>query len=123
MAGILALDQSTRVGFAWCAPGCEPIWGNKLMGREGATAGEVGAAFFALLTGLIDHYGPKFIVYETPYIPRPRRNRKGEVETGGSIPLNAQTMRRLLGITFLIDTIAEQRGIDCREVASFARSE
>ncbi len=120
MPGILALDQSTRVGWAWTHPGSEPIWGNKRLGRDGATAGEVGAALWALLTGLLDHYEPSYLVYETPYIPRPRRNRKGEEKTEGNVPLNAQTMRKLLGIAFLIDTIAEQRGIECREVVSSA---
>jgi len=121
MPGILAFDQSTVTGWAFAEPGCEPTWGHKRLGkREKATAGEVGAEFYSFANLLIQRYCPLYICFETPYIPRPRRNRKGEVETEGSIPLNAQTMRKLLGIAFLIDTIAEQRGIDCREVASSA---
>src|SRR6266705_1898753 len=111
MSGILAIDQGTRAGWAWCAPGCEPMWGNKKLGREGATSGEVGAAFDAFLLERIDYLGPRFLVYEAPYVPRAGQDR---------VPINAETLRRLLGLAFLIDTIAAQRGIECREVLSAA---
>ena len=121
MPGILAIDQATVTGWAFAEPGCEPMWGHvRLNKREKATAGEVGAEFYSLVNRLILRYCPLYICFETPYVPRPRRTRKGEVETEGGIPLNAQTMRKLLGLAFLIDTIAAQRGIECREVLSTA---
>ncbi len=111
MPGILALDQATVTGWAFAEPGCEPVWAHKKLGRDKATAGEVGAAFTCLIEGLLDTFRPEFMCFEAPYVPRAGRDR---------VPINAETLRRLLGLAFLIDTIAEQHGIECREIASSA---
>jgi hypothetical protein len=112
--GILALDQATVTGWAYSDPGDKSVqFGHQRMGRQGGTAGEVGAAFAIFLEARIAVFEPRWIVYEAPYVPRPSAR-------AGVPPINPETLRRLLGLAFLIDTIAEQHGIDCREATSGA---
>lgn len=113
MGGILAIDQATVTGWAWSEPGGAPEWGHKQLGGEGADDGKVGAAMSVLLEARIAHFKPDWIVYEAPYVPRPSPN-------AAVPPINPQTLRRLLGLAFLIDTIADQHGIGCREVTTAA---
>lgn len=108
MTGVLALDQATVTGWAHSEPGQTPTWGHIDLAKSGVGMGKVGAAFSIFLEARIAVFRPQFVIYETPFIG------------GGRIPINPLTLRRLLGIAGLIDTICEQRGIECREAGSLA---
>ena len=111
MPGLLALDQATTLGWSHALPGQEPVWGTKRFeGQKGA--GFVGAALWAFLEDLTGRFAPDWIVYEAPYVPTSAGKAR--------VPTNAETMRRLLGMAFLIDTFAELHSIECREIASVA---
>ncbi len=120
MPGVLALDQATVTGWAHAEPGEPPVWGHQRLGKVGATNGEFGAAFTIFLQARLDLYRPQYVWFESPWVPRPPRPRL--VKAGmhwaplsRGVPMNASTMRRLMGLPMIIETICEQWGVECWE--------
>lgn len=112
MSGLLALDQSTVTGWAYCRPGEEPVWGHQRMGRPETWEGKAFHNFRKFLYGLLDHWGPECLVFEAPFVPRPDRS-------GAAKPMNAQTLRKAFGWVAHLTQVAEERGIErCEEVQS-----
>ena len=109
--GILAIDQATVSGWAFCEPGEPPLWGHKRMGRAGATEGEVFFAFRLFLMARIDEFRPKYLVMEAPFVPRPDRSPMAKA-------LNPAVLRRAYGLAAQITSIAEEYGLCCYEKQS-----
>ncbi len=119
MPGILAFDQATVTGWAHAEPGESPTFGHQRMGKTGATSGQVGAAFHIFLQARLDLFRPNYVCFESPWVPRPRRPRFVKAGTpvppDTSVPMNALTLRRLMALPMMIETVCEQWGIECRE--------
>jgi crossover junction endodeoxyribonuclease RuvC len=116
---ILACDVATTTGFAWGNIGETPKWNVvNFSGKSGT--GEVLAKFRFYLMDRILVLKPEILVFESPFIPVARAPRFAKAGTGiaavsGPPPMNALTLRRLLAMTGLVEEIAFERGIKCRE--------
>jgi hypothetical protein len=115
MSGILALDQATVVGWAWCEPGKEPLWGRKRMGREKCWEGAAFDIFRTFLLERISMLEPDVIAFEAPFTPQ--RRAKDDDDDGGAV-LNAQTQRKSYGWVAHITQIAHSLNLGCEEVQS-----
>lgn len=120
---ILALDMATRAG--WCAGsvGKTPVFGTAdFSGKLGI--GEAMAKARYWLSEEASLRLPTLVVYEAPYIPVPRKPRlvrAGTEVVGGGAgppPMNPLTLRKLIGFADLVEEIAHERGIECREYTS-----
>lgn len=122
--GILALDVATTTGWAYGCAGGQPAFGHWRAGPRGVASGEALAAFRAWLDGNCTELAPGWLVFEAPYVPRvapPRiRTRSGHtVRTlpAAGPPIDIYVLRRLIGLCGLVEMIAAERGIPCREAA------
>ena len=111
MPGILAIDQATVVGAAWCVPGKEPAWESKRMGKTGAWEGSIFWEFRQYLLHKIGLLTPDHLIYETPFLPRP------DAKPGAPVQ-NAEVLRRAYGLVAHITELAEEFGIDIRDYDS-----
>lgn len=100
---LLALDTSRHTGWAVGPAGSTPLWGVEDLGRQ--STGHVIANMRRLLWRLLQTHRPTFVCFESPYFPRP----------GGRIPMNALTLRRLMGLTATVEGFCAELNIDCRE--------
>lgn len=106
MSGLLAIDQATVSGWAYCRPGEEPVWGHKRMGNPETWEGKVFHNFRVFLYELLDHWGrPDCLVFEAPFVPRYDRSAEAK-------PMNPQTLRKAFGWVAHLTQIAEERGIE-----------
>src|SRR6266576_5275738 len=96
---ILALDPSRVLGWCRGEPGGALSFGHIELARRGAAPGAIGFALNEFLTKTIMMANPALIVYEQPFLPS-----------------NFQTGFVLLGMGFLIDTIATEYGIECHSI-------
>lgn len=96
---ILALDPSRVLGWARGEPGGPLAYGHLALASKGAIPGDIGVGLERFLLDSIPAIDPDLIVYEQPYLSQ-----------------NFQTAFVLLGIGFLIDTVARKYGIDCHSV-------
>lgn len=97
---ILALDIATRAGWAFARPGEYPLSGSVRLAPPGSSNGTIGRGMLRWLTDFITVNKPGMIYYEVPLDPR-HMGRKTTFATA----------RILLGLPFLVETIAEARGI------------
>lgn len=97
---ILALDIATCTGFAFGKPGQTPRSGSIRLAKTGASNGEIGQGMLTWLVDFITVNKPDMIYYEVPLDPR---------HMGKSTTF--KTARILLGLPFLVETIAQARGI------------
>lgn len=104
---ILALDPATTTGFAYGNPGDEPRWGSRAF--EGKSTGAVVGLFRHWLVERVATMHPTLIVFEAPYIPRPNAR----------APMNAKTLRRLLGMVAQIEACAWELNIRYYEATIF----
>jgi hypothetical protein len=101
MPGILGFDPSRVIGWAYCLPG-EPVdFGHQTLGRKGAEPEDIGVALDIFLQQIIPLCCPALIVREQPFLSP-----------------NFQTAFILLGMSFRIDTVARQYGIECGSIIS-----
>jgi len=71
MAGILALDLASRVGYAIEIPGVPPLLGTKHFPRfNTARTGPQGLEFMRWLRGIMIAWGPERVIYERPLPPK-----------------------------------------------------
>jgi crossover junction endodeoxyribonuclease RuvC len=105
---ILAIDGASTAGFAIGAPGEEPRFSTRQFTGGGAT-GEVVGRFCRFMRVTLERHKPTIITYEAPYVPTAWR--KGP-------PLNARTVRRLLGLAEIIDAIAWEYQIRCYQATA-----
>lgn len=127
--GILALDVATTTGWAYGMPGDRPAFGHFRSGKprpkgEGNT-GEVLRAFCLWLGTRCIELQPAMVVFEAPYVPRfaPRnvRTKTGQViatTPGASTPIDIYVVRRLFAMCGLVEMIAYEHNIPCREEQS-----
>lgn len=99
-ASILALDIAIRTGFAFGRTGEYPRSGSVRLAPPGSSNGTIGRGMLRWLTDFITVSKPGMIYYEVPLDPR----HMGKKTTFA-------TARILLGLPFLVETIAEARGI------------
>jgi hypothetical protein len=123
---ILAFDVATRTGWASGEVGGIPEWGVAEFTSKSGT-GEVLSRFRFWLMSKVLAIKPDLIAFEAPYVPvarAPRFVKAGSVPHGpfplmaaapGPPPMNANTLRRLLAMNGLVEEIAFERGIKCRE--------
>lgn len=97
---ILSLDVATRMGWAFGSPGSFPRSGSEQLAPAGASNGTIGRGLLRWLADFITVSRPAMIYYEVPMDPR---------HMGGKTTF--ATARILLGLPFLVETIAEARGI------------
>lgn len=100
LASILALDIASRTGWAFGRPGEYPLSGSVRLAPPGASNGAIGRGMLRWLTDFITVSKPDILYYEVPLDPR----HMGSKTT-------FKTARILLGLPFLVETIAEARGI------------
>lgn len=116
---ILTFDTSTCTGWAAGRPGETPRWGSRYFRAD--NNGELGAMFRHWVNARIFDVKPDLIVFESPYIPRPR---KGPPKPGARvIMMNATTLRRLLGLVFMVEAAAAEHRIECREATALEISQ
>jgi hypothetical protein len=100
---ILALDQATRTGFCFGAPGDNPSWGIKAFGGRGRTNGEIVSTFRLWLFGVCCAIKPTLVVFEAPYVPR---------------MASAVVLRRLLALAGTIEAVTYELKLPCREASA-----
>jgi hypothetical protein len=105
MSGILAIDQGTAAtGWAYCLPGCEPMWDHIRLGKRGAWEG---AVFWEFRNFLLDRIGmlePDVLAFEAPFVPFPGRSSTAK-------PFSLAQTRRAMGLVAHISAIAEECSI------------
>jgi hypothetical protein len=123
--GLLALDVATTTGFAYGLPGERPTFGHFRSGKPGADTGTVLAYFHDWLVEHIRDWRPMMVVFESPYVPRvtpPRiRTSTGHVIATlppASPPIDIHVLRRLISMCGLVELVAHEHRIACREEAS-----
>lgn len=120
---ILALDTATVTGWAAGRVGSAPAWGSQDFSDK-AGSGAVLGKFRYWLNQRCHEFSPKLIVFEAPYVPinrQPKFVRAGEgfaAGRGGPPPMNPLTLRRLLGLTGIVEATAYELGIECREATA-----
>ena len=97
---ILALDIASRTGWAFGVSGELPKSGSVRLAPSGSSNAAIGRGMLRWLTDFISVNPPDVIYYEVPLDPR-HMGRKTTFATA----------RILLGLPFLVETIAEARGI------------
>ena len=104
---ILFLDIAGKLGWAYGRPGQVPRAGSVLLAKSGRSHGETGSAFLVWFTDLLKISDVAALYFEAPLDPRflgPKTN--------------LSTSRILLGLPFLLETIAHARSIyPVREVS------
>lgn len=108
MTRILAIDGAATAGFALGATGEEPRFGSRNFTGSGAS-GEVVGRFARFLRATIEREKPQVLIYEAPYVPTAWRS---------GPPLNAKTVRRLLGLAECIDAIAWDYRLRCYQATA-----
>lgn len=123
--GILALDVATTTGWAYGMPGDRPAFGHFRSGKPRDAAGEVLAQFRVWLDRCCAKSQPRMVVFEAPYVPRfaPKkvRTKTGQVISttpSSSTPIDIYVVRRLFAMCGLVEMIAHERGLPCREEQS-----
>lgn len=111
---LLALDPATTTGWAYGLPGEEPTFGSIGFGGPGVCNGEVIGKFRAWLLETCYRIKPRAVCFESPYVPRPKKNPKpGEKDV-----INPLTLRRLYAIAGEIEAVAWQLRIECLEATT-----
>ena len=123
--GILALDVATTTGWAYGMPGDRPAFGHFRSGKPRDATGEVLAQFRVWLDRCCAKSQPRMVVFEAPYVPRfaPKkvRTKTGQVisTTPSSLtPIDIYVVRRLFAMCGLVEMIAYEHNIPCREEQS-----
>ena len=102
MNRILALDLSTRVGWAAWGPGeSAPHWGAHPLPRTGEDVGRYLAAYRRWLSGRLGEVAPDRVVMEAPILPKTTA---------------LATTRKLHGLAGLTELIARDHGAAAMEV-------
>lgn len=126
---LLALDPSTRTGWAAGVPGIDvPEFGvadfSKLTKTDDPRRnGAIISAFRAWLNEQCFRLRPRLVCYESPYIPVPRAPRFRKAGSAPDArataapppPMDPTVLRRLLGETGTIEAVCWELGIDCFE--------
>jgi hypothetical protein len=122
MGGLLALDVATTTGFAHGLPGMRPSWGTFRAGKTNAATGEVLNLFRNWLEERCRELQPRWIAFEAPYVPQvtPARVRSASGHAVWTMPsrrtpINIHTLRRLISLCGLVEMVAHQHRIECRE--------
>jgi len=105
---ILAIDGARIAGFALGETGQEPRFGTRNF-TGGNASGEIVARFSRFLRQTIEAEQPDVVAYEAPYVP-------GAWRTGP--PLNALTVRRLLGLAEVVDAICFEYRVRCYQATA-----
>jgi hypothetical protein len=103
---ILSIDPATTTGWCYGRAGDVPTWGSRVF--DGNTAGAVVGLFRHWLSARCYELHPTLLVFEAPYIPHAK----------SKIPMNAATLRRLLGIAATIEAVAWELRIPVREATA-----
>ena len=117
--GILAFDIATTTGWAYLYPGARPLWGHQRFGSVGASSGEVMHRAMIWADALFIRFRPKYVVYESPYVPRPATSKirpAGAPPRKGPPPLDIAVVRRLCALCYLFEMVAFERSTEIREV-------
>jgi len=102
MSTVLALDLSTRVGWAAWAPGesC-PAWGVQSLPRTGSDVGRYLDAYRVWLAEMINQLSPGRVVMEAPILPS---------------TTNLATTRKLYGLAGVTELVARDHEVAAMEV-------
>jgi hypothetical protein len=106
-------------------PGDRPAFGHFRSGKPRDATGEVLAQFRVWLDRCCAKSQPRMVVFEAPYVPRfaPKkvRTKTGQVISttpSSSTPIDIYVVRRLFAMCGLVEMIAHERGLPCREEQS-----
>ena len=97
---ILALDIASRTGWAFGRPGELPKSGSVRLAPPGSSNGTVGRGMLRWLADFLSAESPNALYYEVPIDPRHMGSKT-----------NFKTARLLIGLPFLVEAIAEARGL------------
>jgi hypothetical protein len=112
---ILALDPATTCGFAYGRPGDEPEFGARDFTGPGGN-GEVIGKFRLWLLEMCSRQRVQMIVFESPYVPRPKKWKPGEPPPRETI--NPLTLRRLYALAGEVEAVAWQLRLECLEATT-----
>ena len=123
--GLFALNVATTTGWAYGMPGDRPAFGRFRSGKPRDGLGEVLIEFRGWLDRWCAKSEPRMIVFEAPYVPRfaPKkvRTRTGQVistAASSSTPIDIKVIRKLFAMCGLVEMVAHEHGIPCREEQS-----
>ena len=111
---ILALDVATTTGYALGEAGSKPSYGHFRSGKRAGPPGEVTALFRDWLDALCKTHQPQWLVFESPYIPRPAP----PFARRAAPPIDINVLRRLITLCGIAEEVAWRHKIACREQAS-----
>lgn len=101
---ILALDCATQTGWAFGAPGNGPQeWGSFRLPQTGEDIGAFAVAFRTHILELLSRSAAELVCYESPIL---RGNKTAII-----------TARKLYSLGTMVEVIANDEGIECREEA------
>lgn len=110
---LLALDQATKTGYAYGRPGEQPVFGSRDFGGGPGGNGEVIDKFRGWLLEICYEIKPRAICFESPYVPRPKKNPQP-----GDMMINPLTLRRLFAIAGEVEAVAWRLQIECLEATT-----
>lgn len=97
---ILALDIATQTGWAYGAPGEVPRAGTIVFGGQGSSLGKAGRGMMRWFSDFLKLFPTDTIYFEAPFDPRHM-----------GMKTNMNTSRKLLGFAFMLEALAEAKGI------------
>ncbi len=122
---ILALDVATTTGWACGSAGEHPQYGHFRAGKRGMKGGEIVTLFRDWLKLQCEIKKPRWLIYESPYVPRvapPRvRTATGQLIStlsGGAPPIDINVLRRLITLCGIVEELGWRYSIEVREEAS-----
>ena len=120
---ILALDPAAVTGWCLGVAGEQPEYGHVRLAPPGSSIGRELAELRKFVETKLATEPVTAICFEAPYVPVPRKPRFGKagnavVQGAGPPPMNALTVRRLSALAGVIEMVAWEYGILCREVTT-----
>lgn len=99
---VLGLDTATRTGWAWGEPGRTPEFGSFVLPKTGTDIGEFLWQFWRELHDVVKAAQPHMVGFEAPLFLLQSKS-------------NANTARKLMGLTSLVEFYCKAKGIRVAE--------
>ncbi len=116
---VLAFDCGLTCGFAALGDGRDPFAGSRRLKGDSSHMGVVGRAFDGLVREIILQEKPGVIAFASPFVGQIFIKEKiingRRIKPGRFQPVGPEAIRPLMGLTTVIEMIADELGIRCVE--------